>query len=162
MSKLQTKKLKSENCRTHAVTHTASSDWNDWLMFVKNFFSRKDISTIFNVKPSNDPRPYAKVGINKDLFLYGLLDSGSAVTILGKNSHELLINLGLILCNDERITVTAAGGQRITSLGYILLPLTFENKFSIIKAHIIPAIETVLILGIDFWNTFNLCPKYLS
>lgn len=162
LSELQTKKLVTENCRTHAVTHTDSSDWNDWLMFVKNFFSRKDISTIFNVKPSNDPRPYAKVGINKDSFLYGLLDSGSAVTVLGNNSHELLIKLGLILCNDERITVTAAGGQRITSLGYILLPLTFENKFSIIKAHVIPAIETVLILGIDFWNTFNLCPKYLS
>lgn len=93
--------------------------------------------------------------------MYGLLDSGSAVTILGKHSHDRLLKLGYTLSDDDIITVTAAGGQKITSLGYILLPMTFESNFSVIKAHVIPAIETTLILGIDFWNQFNLCPKYL-
>lgn len=103
-----------------------------------------------------------KIGINDELSMYGLLDSGSAVSILGNDSHKHLLQHDFTLCTDDKITVTAAGGQKITSVGYILLPVSFEDKFSIIKAHAIPEIETTLILGIDFWNMFDLCPKYLT
>lgn len=116
------------------------------------------------MKPRDDPRPYVKINISNysDVILYGLLDSGSAVTILGDGSHELLLKYDLTLVPEDRITVVAAGGQKITSLGYILLPVSFEDKFAIIKAYVVPEIETTLILGIDFWNKFNICPKYLS
>ncbi|KOB52079.1 hypothetical protein OBRU01_25689, partial [Operophtera brumata] len=127
----------------------SSSEWNDWLLFLNFFITNYSVSAIFNTKPSGDPRPYVKVRIG-DLSLYGLLDSGSAVTILGNNSHRRLINHNLNLC------------MRISSLGYILLPVVFEKKFFLIKAHVIPEIETTLILGIDFWSNFSLCPKYLS
>lgn len=89
------------------------------------------------------------------------MDSGSAVSILGKNSHKRLLKYGITMYTDELITVTAAGGQKIMSLGYVLLPISFENNFSLIKSHVIPEIETTLILGIDFWKKFNICPKYL-
>lgn len=140
-----------------------SSDWNDWLVFIKDFFlkRRNSVSTIFNSRPSHDPRPYVKITISNDISAYGLLDSGSAVTILGNNFHNELVQCDLTLCTDDKITVTAAGGQKITSIGFILLPVTFEDKFSIIKAHAIPEIESSLILGIDFWNVFSLCPKHL-
>ncbi|KOB71056.1 hypothetical protein OBRU01_14369, partial [Operophtera brumata] len=155
------KKLVAEGCRQAKPDYSNSSEWNDWLLFLKKFFLNYSVSAIFNTKPSGDPRPYVKVRID-DLALYGLLDSGSAVTILGNNSHSYLMNHNLNLCIDELITVTAAGGQRISSLGYILLPVVFEDRFSLIKAHVIPEIETTLILGIDFWSNFNLCPKYLT
>lgn len=94
--------------------------------------------------------------------MYGLLDSGSAVTILGNNSHVRLLDYDLKMCSEEKISVTAAGGQKISSLGHILLPVVFENVSAIIKAHVIPGIESPLILGVDFWSKFKLCPKYLK
>lgn len=59
-------------------------------------------------------------------------------------------------------TFIAAGGQTIEAVGYMDLPITFENNFHIIKAYVIPKINSSLILGIDFWKKFNICPKYLN
>lgn len=151
----------AEDCRNFKPNHSCLSEWNDWIAYLKNFFSNYSVFSILNTKPNNDPRPYVKIRTG-DLSLYGLLDSGSALTILGNGLHKRLKNYGFKLCTDELVTVTAAGGQRISSEGYILLPVVFEEKFSLIKAHAIPGIETTLILGIDFWNDFNLCPKYLT
>lgn len=64
------------------------------------------------------------------------------------------------LIENDCITVTAAGGQNLNSLGYINLPIKFENQFHILKAHVIPDIKRNLILGIDFWRKFKICPKY--
>ncbi|KAG7307441.1 hypothetical protein JYU34_007633 [Plutella xylostella] len=158
------KKLNNENCGKPAATYFDISEWNKWLLTIKSFFTTHSVSPIFNSKPSEDPRPYVKIRINNtdDLDMYGLLDSGSSVTILGRDSHKRLLQYDLTMCTDDIITVTAAGGQKITSLGFMLLPVSFEEKFSLIKAHIVPEIDTTLILGIDFWTEFDLCPKYLS
>lgn len=91
----------------------------------------------------------------------GLLDSGAAVTILGNNSHKEL-KLESSVITDESISVVAAGGQTMKSVGYIELPIRFEENFHIIKAYVIPGIDTSLILGVDFWRKFELCPKYLG
>lgn len=56
----------------------------------------------------------------------------------------------------------AAGGQNLTSIGYINLPVNFENQFHILKAYVIPNITTPLILGIDFWKAFKLFPKFTN
>lgn len=122
------------------------------------------MATIFNSKPSSDPRPYVKVSFSNftNIEFLGLLDSGSAVTILGNNSHKHFLNLGLDLFLDDVITITAAGGQRIKSLGYFLLPFTFEKATHVLKTHVIPEIDTHLILGIDFWKEFRICPKFLN
>lgn len=98
----------------------------------------------------------------KDLSIYGLLDSGSVVSILGNNSHIPLLKYNLVINTDDQITVTAAGGQRIKSLGYMQLPIIFDNKVATIKFHIIPEIDSPLILGIDFWCKFDICNKYLN
>lgn len=42
------------------------------------------------------------------------------------------------------------------------IPLHFENQFHIIEAVVVPQIETPLILGVDFWQKFKICPKYLG
>lgn len=59
------------------------------------------------------------------------------------------------------MTVSAAGGQALQSIGFINLPINFEDQFHIVKAFVIPDVNTNLILGIDFWRKFKLCPKYL-
>lgn len=137
-------------------------DWKNWLTTINTFFNPNQLAAVFNNKPCNDPRPYAKINIynNENLYMYGLLDSGSVVTILGNNIHLSLLKYNLKLCVDDQISVTAAGGQILSSVGYMLLPVLFENKFHIIKGFVIPSIETTLILGIDFWNKFKICTKY--
>lgn len=69
---------------------------------------------------------------------------------------------GLKLLTDRCILVTAAGGQTLRSIGHINIPLYFENQFHIIDAVVVPQIETSLILGVDFWRKFQICPKYLG
>lgn len=91
----------------------------------------------------------------------GLLDSGAAVTILGDNSHLRLLATGLtLLDNDLPNKFVAAGGQMMSAIGYINLPVTFENNFHIIKAYVIPSVKSSLILDVDFWRKFKLCPKF--
>lgn len=125
------------------------------------FFKAYKIDTILHNKPNDDCRPYATVQVN-NFPISGLLDSGSAITILGNNAHLVLENSGLILTKDDFISVTAAGGQLLKSIGYIYIPIKFESEFHIVKAFVIPEIKTNLILGIDFWRAFHICPKYLS
>lgn len=142
-------------------TYFSKTDWQEWLSCVSNFFKSYRVASILPCKPPNDSRPYVNVLIN-DLEVHGLLDSGSAVTLLGRNFHRALLKLGSHMTNNESIQVVAAGGQHLRSIGYINLNITFENVTQVIKAFVVPEIETSLILGIDFWRAFKICPKYLS
>ncbi|KAJ8737429.1 hypothetical protein PYW08_000024 [Mythimna loreyi] len=98
-----------------------------------------------------------------ELVMVGLLDSGSAVTIIGNNAHKVLISKGLHLTanNSYPTFLIAAGGQRLNSIGSMNLPIHFEDQFHIIEALVVPEINNNLILGIDFWRKFQICPKYL-
>lgn len=69
---------------------------------------------------------------------------------------------GLKLHRDNIIKVTAAGGQSMTSIGYMSLPIHFENEFHIIKAFVVPDINIDLVLGIDFWREFKIFPGHLT
>lgn len=63
---------------------------------------------------------------------------------------------------DDSVRIVASGGQILKSVGYVNLPIRFEDSFHIIRAYVVPQVETPLLLGIDFWRKFELCPKYLS
>lgn len=152
------KKLNNKDCSNRRFDRT---DWQNWLSFISNFFKTYNVSTILNSKPTNNIRPYVKININNSLDMYGLLDSGSAVTVLGKDIYKTLTNLNFPIIQD-RITVSTAGGEQIRSLGYMLLPVIYNNCCRVIKSHIIPEINSPLILGIDFWTEFEIFPKHLS
>jgi hypothetical protein len=151
------KKLVSKNC----VNNFDSNDWNKWLQTIKLFFNSYNICTVLSDITDIDDRPCVSVKIN-DLTVSGLLDSGAAVTILGNGAHTVLESYDLPLIEADFITVTAAGGQNLNSIGYMNVPIHFENQFHIIKAFVVPDIKRNLILGIDFWRIFKLCPKYVG
>ncbi|KAA5634012.1 retroviral-like aspartic protease, partial [Pseudomonas aeruginosa] len=161
------KKLNLQNCSKplsleHVKIHRTSRDeWKNWLKTISLFFNGYKVASILHTKPINDKRPYVNIKIH-DLTVSGLLDSGSAVTILGNNAHSALVSRGLELCTDDKLTIIAAGGQNLKSIGYINMPVHFENQFHIIQSHVVPEVQSSLILGIDFWHTFKICPKYLS
>lgn len=136
-------------------------DWDNWLKTIKLFFNSYKISSILHTKPLGDSRPYVNIKIN-DITASGLLDSGAAITILGNNSHDTLLSRGLKLCTDDTPSIVAAGGQILKSIGYINVPVHLEDQFHIIKSYVVPEVQSSLILGIDFWRAFHLCPKYLG
>lgn len=138
-----------------------SSEWEDWLLTVKKFFSCYHITSIWDNKPLNDIRPYITVTIN-NVNISGLLDSGSATTILGNNSHIKLLGEKVPTLSNENKIFIAAGGQNLTCIGHIYLPIIFDNKLKILKCFIVPSVKLPLILGVDFWQKFELCPKYLN
>lgn len=84
------------------------------------------------------------------------------MTILGNNSHKRLRDFELLPLNNEKIDIVAAGGQRMKCIGVMNLPMYFLDKFHIIKAFVVPQVDTPLILGVDFWRLFNLFPKHLD
>lgn len=93
------------------------------------------------------------------------MDTGSCVTILGNGCHERLINEGFLLQNTSDTICdqfVAAGGEKLKSIGYMYIPIQLRNITHTIKAFVIPELKYNIILGIDFWRTFNLFPKYLE
>lgn len=87
----------------------------------------------------------------------GLLDSGANCTILGKGSSSLISQLNLNVRPYYTILKTADSTSH--SANYIVdLPITFNNKTKIIQTLIVPTIAKALILGMDFWESFNIRP----
>ncbi|KAI5647009.1 retrotransposon gag protein domain-containing protein [Phthorimaea operculella] len=76
-------------------------------------------------QPTDDPRPYATIYVNH-ISMLGLLDTGAVVTIIGNNRHIDLEKQGFKLQQGQSLTVTAAGGQRMHSIGHMILPAKFE------------------------------------
>lgn len=132
-------------------------DWNNWLETVSKFFSCYTVSSIQN-KDDNLSRPYVTVDVNGKN-VTGLLDTGSCATIIGNNFQKVI---GNSVPNSHTINFIAAGGQRLNCLGAISLPFTFQNKTHILNAYIVPDIKNPLILGMDFWQKFDLFPKHLK
>lgn len=90
------------------------------------------------------------------------MDSGAAVTIVGNNFHRVFEQQGFEIQKDHSITVLAAGGQSMSSIGYLNLPVTFENMLHVLKAYVVPNVNIDFVLGIDFWKKFDIFPNRLS
>jgi Aspartyl protease len=110
---------------------------------------------IFNTE--DDKRPKAVVTI-LDIKITGLLDSGASCTTLGKDGEELVKRLGLKIF-EKNILVRTADGTPHTVKGFVYAPFTFDNRLRIIPALLIPTLSRELILGIDFWENFDIKPK---
>lgn len=108
------------------------------------------------VNHSGDNRPYANIKINS-FSISGLLDSGASLSILGFGSENIISNLNSPV---QTITVTlrTADGTVHSSTGAINVPVTFNNKTREIQMLIVPTLSSKLILGIDFWDLFNIKP----
>lgn len=112
------------------------------------------------ISPSSDNRLYARV-----TFLnyqeYGLLDTGANISCIGaelaKQDFSKLNNF--YKC---RSTVKTADGQSQGVVGWVSVEIEFRNQKRVLNLFLIPSISHRLILGIDFWNAFNLVPNILQ
>lgn len=81
---------------------------------------------------------------------------------MGNNFHKNIISTTSKWNTCQPKTFIAAGGQRLSSMGYISLPITMEKQTHDLNVHIIPDIHNSLILGMDFWREFGLFPRHLN
>lgn len=90
-----------------------------------------------------------------------MLDSGSAVSILGNNSHlSVIASTGLPIHTCDNTSFVTAGGHKLITIGCIDLPISFEGQVHILKMYIMPSVTSPLILGVDFWKKFHLLSKF--
>lgn len=98
--------------------------------------------------------------INVDIFGYnllGMLDSGSNVTVLGKDSLYLIKELELEIHEvTKKIKVQTADGNPHQVSGIVCVPFNFNNKTEVISTFVVPSLSKRLYLGMDFWERFDI------
>lgn len=103
-----------------------------------------------------DNRPHATVLVLGHKVL-GLLDSGANISVLGKNSENLINKLKLkkipLLSNIK----TADGTSHIVT-SYVNLPIYYNKTLHTVKTLVVPSLTKELVLGMDFWTLFGIKP----
>lgn len=117
--------------------------------------NEETVATIINIEGDN--RPHVMVEI-LGAQLQGLLDSGASCTILGQSGPELLEELKISI-QPADIVIKTADGTNHKILGKADIPFCCQNKFRVVTTLIVPTIPKNLILGIDFWDAFNIVPQ---
>lgn len=108
------------------------------------------------INHSGDNRPYANIKI-KSFSVSGLLDSGASSSILGFGSEKIISNLNSPI-QEFTVSLRTADGTIHSSAGAINVPVTFNNKTREIQMLLVPTLSNKLILGMDFWDLFNIKP----
>jgi hypothetical protein len=90
-----------------------------------------------------------------------LLDSGSRVTVLGKNSDTLIKRWNLNIKPYKNL-VTNASGDRVGILGIVYLPFELNGQTHILKTLVAPSLSRELILGLDAFKELNIKVDYIE
>lgn len=106
------------------------------------------------ITSSKDKRYYAKVSFLR-FVEYGLLDTGANVTCIGaelaKHDFSKVSEFTPIKTN-----VRTADGTVQKTLGVLEVDVNFKGHFNKLKMLVVPSLTQRLILGLDFWKSFNL------
>lgn len=101
-----------------------------------------------------DNRLFLRVGI-LDYEIIGLLDSGATCSVFGKGCYELVNKLGLVIFEvDSPVCTADKTAHKVQDAAYV--PVTFNGKTVVLKILLVPHFEKQLILGMDFWDQFDI------
>lgn len=84
-----------------------------------------------------------------------VMDSGATITVLGRNSDKLIRKWN-VKPKSVNILLKTADGNYHTCKKRARIPIKFEGEQRTIKVYIAPNIDLDLVLGIDFWDAFNI------
>lgn len=92
---------------------------------------------------------------------YGLLDTGANLSCIGGSlaRHDFA---KYDIFKPARSNVRTADGSKQKVLGWIDANVTFKGNTRNLKLFIIPSISQNLILGIDFWKSFDLLQNVIA
>lgn len=110
------------------------------------------------VYENGDNRPHLEIQID-DLKVRALLDSGSNVTILGGGAGDVIQHLGLEKIQEQPGMIITADGTEQPIKYTLNIVYTFNGLQRLVKTLVIPAIKKPLVLGMDFWEAFNITPS---
>lgn len=120
----------------------------------RKYFSKVIESTTIN--DQNDGRPYARIHLG-NLEIFGLLDSGASISVLGKNCLETLKKLNINYTPIDSSLKTADGGcQKV--VGFVNISVTYENITKDVMFYLSPTLRQSVYLGINFWKDFEIAP----
>jgi len=122
-------------------------------------FHREGIITTINDNKSNNDRPKLKIILNFKQY-EGLLDSGATVSCISESLFRIINKnnkLTLLACNQNFVSVSSTPLQ---ILGKANIPINCLGKSEMFTFYILKGIIPDIILGIDFWRTFNLNIQY--
>lgn len=141
--------------------HTTDQEWQEYLNYLKNFFSSQKIAPLFE---SNlpDNRAFIKVNILGTECL-ALADSGASTSILSSDALGTLRELGLQThLQPSSKTLKVGNNANLNILGSITIPITYKSELRLITLNVCTDINSPLILGVDFLRAFNLCQDILE
>lgn len=102
-----------------------------------------------------DSRPYLDVRVFGHK-MRALLDSGASRTILGKDGNWLLERFPARLNTSTSQYVETADSKKHSIHGTVILPITLEGQTKYLEVLYVPTLSHNLLLGIDFWEKFNI------
>ena len=94
--------------------------------------------------------------------LKGLLDSGSARTLVNKVGAASLSDAGLKLKKSHYACVRVANSSITQVLGEFSVPIKIGDVLRVVQVMYVPALSTDRLIGIDFWRRFNLRPDFVE
>lgn len=103
---------------------------------------------------NEDPRPHVEIELG-GVRIVGLLDSGADCSLLGKGCGDLISALGVQTSDSSSIVITADGTHHVVTKE-VRLPVLYSNISRELRFILMPNLARKLILGIDFFNAFNI------
>lgn len=107
-----------------------------------------------------DPRPYLSVNV-LGFECDGPLDSGISCTILGKEGLDMVRHLNLS-GNPSKVAIKTADGTLHVAICKLDIPYNVNGLVKVVPTLVIPSLSKHFILGIHFWNMFEIKPKFCS
>lgn len=118
-------------------------------------FARIIESTVINEMKDN--RPYAKVAFGP-IEVFGLLDSGASISVLGKDCLQFLEKLQLKY-TPIYTSLKTADGNKQNVIGFLEIDTLYNKISKKILFYLSPSLSQHLYLGINFWKSFNIAPE---
>lgn len=127
---------------------------------LRTYFKNRKITLKYIVSAiinnSSDKRFYAPVKF-LTFAEFGLLDTGANVSCIGSDLANFNFKQFKEFCPIKTCVKTADGGiQKV--LGLLQVDVNFRGIVKKLQFLIVPSINQRLILGLDFWRTFDLAP----
>ena len=128
------------------------------LKFKKKKLNFKKV--VSSVIMNNDNRPYINVKIYDEVFK-GLFDTGANISCLGKDCIKFCERLNIPI-KDFVSHIKTASGEQEPVLGYVEIPVVFQNQMKTLTFYLVPTINQNMILGCNFWEAFGLKEKFMG
>lgn len=127
--------------------HVSSSKTN-------SIYNNIRIAHDIDYKYRNDNRPYVNIKIH-NIAYKALLDSGASISIIGKDFEEMWNTFDDLSCQ-KKIEIRIANGEMLESMSIKKIPIFYDGITKYIDFAYVPMVIYPLILGMNFFNLFNL------